>query len=57
MELNNIIFSLLLKASTLLIDIPASFWKSFSGGLIIALGIITIFPNLWKNISNKLGFL
>ena len=56
LSISIIIFSLLLKASTLLIDIPASFWKSFSGGLIIALGIITIFPNLWKNISNKLGF-
>lgn len=51
-----LIFSILLKASTVLIGVPPSFWKAFSGGLIIGLGIITIFPNLWKNVSNKLGF-
>ncbi len=48
-----IIFSLLLKASTVLIGVPPSFWKAFSGGMIIALGIITIFPNLWKSITSK----
>lgn len=51
-----LVFSLLLKASTLLIDVPASFWKSVSGGLLILLGMITIFPNIWKNIANKLWF-
>lgn len=56
LSISIIIFSLLLKASTVLIDVPSSFWKSFSGGMIIALGIITIFPNLWKNISTKFGF-
>lgn len=50
------IFSLLLKASTILIDVPPTFWKSFSGGLIIGLWIITLFPNLWKTISTKLWF-
>ncbi len=50
-----IIFSLLLKASTVLIWVPPSFWKSFSGGMIIALGIITIFPNLWKSVTTKFG--
>lgn len=48
-----IIFSLLLKASTILIDVPPSFWKAFSGGMIIALGVITIFPNLWKSVTTK----
>lgn len=48
-----ILFSLLLKVSTVLIWVPASFWKSFSGGMIIALGIITVFPNLWKGITWK----
>ncbi|MDA9128939.1 DUF3179 domain-containing protein [Candidatus Gracilibacteria bacterium] len=56
LSLSIIIFSLILKASTVLIGVPPSFWKAFSGGMIIALGIITIFPNLWKNISTKLGF-
>jgi cytochrome c-type biogenesis protein len=48
-----ILFSLILKASTVLIGVPPSFWKSFSWGMIIALGIITIFPNLWKSVTSK----
>ena len=48
-----ILFSLILKASTVLIWVPPSFWKAFSGGMIIALGIITIFPNLWKSVTSK----
>lgn len=51
-----ILFSILLKASTVLIWVPASFWKLFSGGIIIIFGIITLFPNLWKSVSTKLGF-
>ncbi len=49
------LFTLLLKASTLLIDIPPEFWKYVSGGIIIFFGIITIFPNLWSDFSTKLG--
>lgn len=56
LSISILIFSLLLKASTILIDVPPSFWKSFSGGLIIGLGIITLFPNLWKTLSTKLWF-
>lgn len=51
-----LVFSLLLKVSTVLIGVPPSFWKAFSWGLIIGLGIITIFPNLWKSLSMKCGF-
>lgn len=49
------IFTLLLKASTLLIDIPPEFWKYISGGIIIFFGVITLFPNLWSDFSTKLG--
>lgn len=51
-----ILFSLLLKASTLLIDVPPSFWKTFSAWILITLWVITIFPNLWKQISTKIWF-
>ncbi len=56
LSISILIFSLLLKASTVLIGVHPDYWKAFSGGIIIALGIITIFPNLWKNISLKLWF-
>lgn len=50
-----ILFTLLLKATTLLIDIPSDFWKIVSGGIVIFFGLITLFPNLWNKISLKLN--
>jgi cytochrome c-type biogenesis protein len=44
-----IVFTLLLKASTLFIDIPEGFWKIFSGSIILILGLVTVFPSLWEN--------
>lgn len=47
-----IVFTLLLKASTLLIDIPQSVWTWFSGTVIVLLGIVTLFPNLWSSLPS-----
>ncbi len=44
-----IIFTLLLKASTIFIEIPEYTWKLISGSIVILLGIVTIFPSLWEN--------
>lgn len=44
------VFTLLLKASTLLISIPQVFWNVFSGIIIIFVGITIIFPLLWSHI-------
>ena len=44
-----IIFTLLLKASTLFIDIPESVWKWISGGIIVFLGLIFLFPKIWES--------
>lgn len=44
-----IVFTLLLKASTLFIDIPEYVWKWISGGIVLFLGLITIFPSIWEN--------
>jgi cytochrome c biogenesis protein CcdA len=46
--LSVVAFTLLLKASTLFIDIPEQTWKWLSGGIIIVLGLITIFPSMWE---------
>lgn len=45
-----VVFTLLLKASTLLIEIPPSFWTWFSGGVIVLLGVMTLFPQLWNRL-------
>ncbi len=44
-----IAFTLLLKASTIFIDIPEYVWKWISGGIVIFLGLVTFFPSLWEN--------
>lgn len=49
------LFSLFLKASTLLIDVPAEFWKSVSGGIIGIFGLTLLFPQQWSMIAAKLG--
>jgi len=51
-----VLFTLLLKASTILIDIPQSFWKGFSGGILVFFGFITLFPKVWDRITIFLGF-
>ena len=46
-----ILFTLLLKASTLFITIPQSFWTGLSGGIILLFGLVTLFPELWEKVS------
>lgn len=50
-----VIFTLLLKASTLLIMVSPKFWAGVSGGIVLVFGIFTLFPNLWEKISDGLG--
>ena len=46
-----IVFSILLKSSTLLIDVPSYAWSIVSGVIITLFGIVTIFPNLWERFA------
>lgn len=52
-----IAFTLLLKATTLLIDIPQVFWNWFSGIVIILVGLAMVFPSLWAKVPyiNKIS--
>lgn len=50
LSISVIFFTLLLKASTLLIDIPQSFWAIFSGLIIIAVGLAMLLPQFWARI-------
>ncbi|MEO8637594.1 MAG: cytochrome c biogenesis protein CcdA [Candidatus Taylorbacteria bacterium] len=49
--LSVIAFTLLLKASSVFIGVPESAWKWISGGIILVLGVITVFPSLWEKLS------
>lgn len=46
-----VIFTLLVRASTVLLDIPTQTWAYVSGGLIAVLGVILLFPQLWERVS------
>ena len=50
-----ILFTLLLRATTALIGIPQETWQWISGGILIALGAITVFPKIWDKISMRLS--
>ena len=50
-----LVFTLALKATTALIGIPPEAWQWVSGGILIALGIVGAFPDLWERFSARLG--
>ena len=50
-----LVFTLLLKVSTLFINIPPRAITYFSGGIILALGVVTLFPKLYAVAINRLG--
>jgi cytochrome c biogenesis protein CcdA/thiol-disulfide isomerase/thioredoxin len=50
-----ILFTLLLKASTLLIDIPPRSIAYVSGTIIIALGVLTLFPSIYASFLARIG--
>lgn len=50
-----ILFTVLLKATTLLINIPPQAITYISGGIIIAIGIIFLFPDLYDKLIIKLN--
>jgi cytochrome c biogenesis protein CcdA/thiol-disulfide isomerase/thioredoxin len=44
------VFTLLLKVSTALINIPAEFWQIISGGIVLLVGLFMFFPSLWEKL-------
>ena len=49
------VFTLLLKATTVLLGVPQLFWKILSGGIVLGLGINFLFPSVWQAISIRLN--
>lgn len=45
-----VLFTLLLKFSTVFVSIPPVVWASISGGILIAFGFISLFPKLWETL-------
>jgi cytochrome c biogenesis protein CcdA/thiol-disulfide isomerase/thioredoxin len=51
-----LLFTLLLKATTLLIGVPPAVWVYLSGGIVVVLGIASLFPGLWEQLIGRLGW-
>jgi cytochrome c biogenesis protein CcdA/thiol-disulfide isomerase/thioredoxin len=51
-----IFFTLLLKVSTLLINLSPNVLTDISGGLLIALGLVSMAPELWENLIVDLNW-
>lgn len=56
LALSIIFFTLLLKVSTVLINLSPSVLTGISGGLLIALGASALFPELWEAIVIELNW-
>lgn len=52
-----VVFTLLLKATTALLGIPAFVWQVFAGTIIILLGLQVIFPQLWEVATSRFNLL
>ena len=50
-----VLFTLLLKATSLLIDIPQYFWTYFSGGIILVFAFSLLFPTTWAKMLHRVG--
>ena len=44
--LSIVLFTLILKATTALIGIPSDVWQWISGGILIVLGLVSLFPGI-----------
>ena len=45
-----LLFTYLLKASTLFITVPQSFWTYLSGGILVVFGFFLFFPGVWERL-------
>jgi len=50
-----IVFTLILKASTVLIGVPTAFWSYLSGSIIVLFGVSMALPMLWEKLQSRLG--
>ena len=50
-----LIFTLLLKGTSLFIGAPESYLRIASGIILIGFGVVSIYPGLWNTISTKLN--
>jgi cytochrome c biogenesis protein CcdA/thiol-disulfide isomerase/thioredoxin len=45
-----VLFTVLLKASTVFISVPQAFWQIFSGTTLVLFGVVMLFPAFWDSL-------
>jgi len=55
LAISMLLFTLILRGTTTFIGVPQQVWQIVSGGLVIILGIFSVWPDLWEKINIKLN--
>jgi cytochrome c biogenesis protein CcdA/thiol-disulfide isomerase/thioredoxin len=50
-----VVFTVLLKASTVFIKVDPRVWTYLSGGIVVVLGVSMLFPGLWPRVAEAVG--
>lgn len=50
LALSIILFTFLLKVSTVFITVPPQFWTTLSGGILVLFGVTLVFPAFWERV-------
>jgi cytochrome c-type biogenesis protein len=50
-----VIFTLLLKATTVLLGVPQMVWSAISGGIVLLFGLHLLFPVVWEKLALATG--
>jgi len=53
--LSVVTFTLILKATTIFIDVPKTFWQWISGSILILLGVFAAKPVIWEKLAIRLS--
>lgn len=51
-----ILFTLLLKATTLFLNVPVEIWSFIAGGIVVLFGVTLLFPSLWEKLMIATGW-
>lgn len=51
-----ILFTLILKFSTVFINVPQKVWEVISGVIVAAFGLVSLFPNLWEQVAVRFNW-
>ena len=50
------IFTMLFRATTLLVDVPQRVWQYVAGAILVGFGVVSVVPQLWDWLSARLRF-